>query len=470
VDTPGLRPTLEDFLARELVQVRRPGSVAVYDTYGITLAGHLIERVSGYSYGDFMLGEVFRPLGMSDTWVETPVTERARLATGYGLEDGALVPQPYEWYVTTPASSIDATAADMGKLLLALLGGGANAHGRLLSAGLMERVLSESQTPYESDVAAFSWGFWEEERDGYRALHHGGIMRGYSSELYLVPALKVGFYIVYNRDPETGSPPMLRERLVDLLYARILPRRDVAGARSPAAPVPVPTADFAGAYGNTLGCFTCPEGEGWGINTIRFTAPGPGVVAMGDRRWLAVDSTGLRDEASGALLRFLRDSAGRVRYVVRGTNSFAKLDEHLLADVLGADWRARLPASLVAITHRANERWREAAAAYASLAERAPANGAYPFYQGFSLLNAGRFADAKAAFDEALRRRKWVAWSQYYVASAHAGLRDTTAAVTALRRAVEMGFSDANLLMTESWWEPFRELPAWRAIANELRR
>ena len=469
VDGPGVRPSLEEFLARELVQVRPPGSVGVYDTYGITLAGHLIERLTGESYADYMARRVFAPLGMRDTWVETPAAERHRLATGYGLEDGALEAQPYEWYVTTPASSIDATTADMGRLLLAMLGGGANRHGRLLGDAVMARVLGETQTRYAQDMAAFSWGFWEESRAGYRALHHGGIMRGYSSELYLVPELRVGFYVVYNRDPETGPNPLLRERLVDLLYERILPNRGAEVARAPASPEPVPTAQFAGAYGGTLGCFTCQEGEGWGVNTVRFTAAEPGVLALGNRRTLAIDSTGFRGEATGALLRFLRDSAGRVRYMVQGTNSFARLDEHLLAEVLGSDWRSRPPAPLVALTHRANERWDDAAAAYRSLSTRHTANGAYPFYQGFSLLHAGRFAEAIPAFEEALRRRKWMAWSQYYVAAGHAAMHDTTAAIAALRKAVELGFSDRNLLMMEPWWEPLRAHTEWQAITDRLR-
>jgi CubicO group peptidase (beta-lactamase class C family) len=466
VEHPRDRPGLEDFLAGELVQVRPPGVVGVYDTYGMTLAGHLIERLSGESYAEYMRTRVFEPLGMRDAWVEVPETIRHRLATGYGLEDGALVPQPYEWYVTLPASSVDASAADMGRLLSALLTDGANQHGRLTSRATMSRILHETQVRYAPDMAAFSWGFWEEQRDGYRALHHGGVMRGFSSELYIVPDLRIGFFVVYNRDPETGPPPMLRERLTDLLYDRLLPRNVVENEPRPRA-ASAPTRQFAGAYGNTLACFTCQEGEGWGMSTLRFTAPEVGALAMGTRRWVAIDSTGVLGETS--LLRFIPDDAGRVRYMVRGTNSWARLDEHLLAEVLGANWQRMPPAPLVAIVHRANEQWPEAAAAYGSLAARHPANGAYPYYQGFSLLHAGRFPDALAAFEESLRRKKWIPWSRYYVASAYAGMGDSTAAVAALREAVNLGFSDRNLPMTEPWWNALRSNPEVAALLERIR-
>lgn len=58
-------------------------------------------------------------------------------------------------------------------------------------------------------------------------------MRGYSSELYMVPEEGVGFYVVYNRDFETGPPARLREALTDFLYETVLPEPAVA-LRAPA--------------------------------------------------------------------------------------------------------------------------------------------------------------------------------------------------------------------------------------------
>lgn len=461
-DGPAPRPTLERFLREELVRVRPPGAAGVYDTYGITLAGHLIERIGGLAYPAHMRHEVFEPLGMTRTWVEAPDSARGDLAVGYGLEDGVLEPQAYEWYVTLPASSVDATAADMGRLLTALLGEG----GGPISADLSRRVRSEPQLVYGPEMGAFSWAFWEERRAGRRAIHHGGIMAGYSSELYLVPDTRVGFFVAYNRDPETGPAPRLRDALTDFLHDRVLPPGE--SVPPPAEPLPVPSERFAGAYGNTVGCFTCDEGEGWGVNTLRFTAPEPGVIAMGERRWLAVDSTGFRGEESGARLRFLLDEEGRVRYMAQGPNSFARLDGILLDEVLGEGWEARPPAPLVALVHRANERWPEAADAYASLATRHPSNGAYAFYEGFAALNAGQPTRAVDAFERARELGKWPAWSRYYVGAAHASMGHADLALDTLETAIEEGFGDAFLLRSEPWWDDLRGSERFRALAERL--
>lgn len=463
-EDPSTRPTLAAFVRDELRPIREPGVVAVYDTYGISLAGLLLERISGLPFAEHMRRHVFAPLGMHDSWVEVPDRDRERLATGYGLEEGELVPQPYEWYVTLPASSIDATVMDMARLLRALLGQGA----ALLSPEMAERVRSERLFSY-GDMGAFSWGFWEEKREGYRALHHGGVMFGYSSELYMVPEAGIGFFVAYNRDFETGPPARLREAMTDLLYDRFLPER--AGREPPSVPtVRVDGDRFAGAYGSTVACYTCEEGDGWPISTLTVSAEEPGILSLygGRARFLAEQELVFRSAARGSEIRFLQDSSGDVRYLVQGPNSFVKLDDSLLTRVLGTGWAERPAHPLVARVRFANEEWPEAARAYGELAEQDPENGRYHFNRGFSLLEAGRFREAETAFRRALEIGRWEAWSQYYVAAALIGAGETERAWEALEAALDMGFDDVGLLRSERWWEEHRDAPEYHGVIERL--
>ena len=57
----------------------------------------------------------------------------SELAIGNEFQNGEYVAQPYEWHHTTPASSINATASDMARFLLAHLGDGALEGVRVLS-------------------------------------------------------------------------------------------------------------------------------------------------------------------------------------------------------------------------------------------------------------------------------------------------------------------------------------------------
>jgi len=52
---------------------------------------------------------------MDRTSITVPESQASDLAVGYEYREGVNRPQPYEWYHTTPASSINSTALDMSK-------------------------------------------------------------------------------------------------------------------------------------------------------------------------------------------------------------------------------------------------------------------------------------------------------------------------------------------------------------------
>lgn len=206
------RPNLTDFLeANNLRRVSAPGEMFRYDTYGVTLAGAIIEKVTGKPFSDAMKAELFLPLGMQNSFVEVEPQYFSDLATGYGWRDEQFQSRPYEVYVTTPASSIDSTIADMGRLLETLTNDGANANGRLLSTKATQRVLSP-QFRAHPDFVGITHGFFESftSNDGRTQKHlptigHGGSMDGYRSALTVIPDKRVGIFIAANRAPESGG-------------------------------------------------------------------------------------------------------------------------------------------------------------------------------------------------------------------------------------------------------------------------
>lgn len=51
-------------------RIRPTGQHFTYDTYGTTVAGLIIEKVTGLSYEEAMRKELFQPLGLNSTNVE----------------------------------------------------------------------------------------------------------------------------------------------------------------------------------------------------------------------------------------------------------------------------------------------------------------------------------------------------------------------------------------------------------------
>jgi len=359
------RQSLRAFLAEYLVPIRPPGVVATYDTYGMSLAGYVLEAVSGIPYADFMRAEVFEPLGMRQTFIEAPPEVKARLAVGYGLEGGEPVVQPYEWYVTLPTSSADATASDVARLMIALLGDGSARGNRLLRP---ETVAALQEGGFTEAVPPFWDGWWLGKARGHPVLYHGGVMRGYTTQLLLLPDRGAGLFVAYNRDPETGPPPRLRGRLTDAFLQAFLTEATPEAAES----ITLPTEGFAGWWVGTLGCFTCRSGEGWPVQTERIESAGPGALRFRGARWLAVDSVTFRREDSGATLRFARDDAGVMRYANAGQDGFERLDARLIERVTTRMGPGREPEALQTELAKATA-YDGRAQAMAALAARPPA-------------------------------------------------------------------------------------------------
>jgi len=66
-----------------------PGEKYEYSNSGYMILGHLVEKVSGQTFGEFMAKEFFTPLGMKTAWVhESPKVPTAAVAVGYTHEGG----------------------------------------------------------------------------------------------------------------------------------------------------------------------------------------------------------------------------------------------------------------------------------------------------------------------------------------------------------------------------------------------
>ncbi|MGV3659377.1 MAG: serine hydrolase domain-containing protein [Prosthecobacter sp.] len=121
----------------------QPGTSYEYG-FGPTVAGRIIEIVSGMKYEDFMRTRVFEPLGMKDTTFHPNDTLRARIARTYKMDEDTheLVPG-YNPFVTSdssvthmpePAGGLFSTAADMGRFYAMIANGGELDGKRILKA------------------------------------------------------------------------------------------------------------------------------------------------------------------------------------------------------------------------------------------------------------------------------------------------------------------------------------------------
>jgi CubicO group peptidase (beta-lactamase class C family) len=149
---PDLTP--DEWIARlgGLPLLDQPGTRWRYNT-GATVAGILIERVTGAPLAEVMRERVFEPLGMADTGFYVPADQIGRLTTFYAPgEDGELhvVDRPGGWWSAPPklpdaAGSLVSTADDLWAFAAMLAAGG----GDLLSAESVRLMTLDRMTAQE---------------------------------------------------------------------------------------------------------------------------------------------------------------------------------------------------------------------------------------------------------------------------------------------------------------------------------
>lgn len=174
-----------------------PGTMPAYSNYGASLAGYIVERVSGRPFNDYVNENIFKPLGMTrSTFVQPlPADLKPLMSTGYRLGSGKA--KPFEIIEEAPAGGLAATAADLSRFMIAHL-----QNGKLNKAQILRpetsALMHSRQFGLSPALNGMCLGFYEESRNGQRIIGHGGDTVYFHSDLHLIPEKGVGFFVSYN--------------------------------------------------------------------------------------------------------------------------------------------------------------------------------------------------------------------------------------------------------------------------------
>lgn len=179
----GANPRLEDHV-RALADAdlaARPGERHIYASPNYQLAGYIVERVSGMSFGTFVEQRIFRPLGMTRSFVSEEPARAAGLATGHNLWFGLAVPSTYRFEPDRlPTASIITTTRDLSRFAASHLG-----HGPQLLSPAMLEVAHRGAAPAGSFSYAMGWRAGKTA--GADSLWHGGALPSYRGAVVLLP-------------------------------------------------------------------------------------------------------------------------------------------------------------------------------------------------------------------------------------------------------------------------------------------
>jgi CubicO group peptidase (beta-lactamase class C family) len=291
-------PDMAAFLRTHIKRYRAPGLETAYSTYGIMLAALVLEDVTGEPYDLYVREHVFAPAGMASARFVMRAGDEQGVAAPYRLKDGKAEPMPFEYYVSTSASSMVATVEDMGKLLVAHLGSGG---ARLLSPATMALMHREAATVHPA-LPGWSLGMQMERLNGVTIAEHGGDIGGFSALFDVLPEKGVGFFIVSH-----GEGANLRFKVQQALLDRFFPDPNPAQVPKPRASDAKTLQVYAGRYLSSLACRSC---EGSEEDAFTVEANSDGTLSLWGQRWIPLKrDLFIRDDGK-RLLGFRRDRRG----------------------------------------------------------------------------------------------------------------------------------------------------------------
>jgi hypothetical protein len=191
VDVSRPLPSLAAFYRSGLRLVAEPGTMFRYGNHGFATLGQLVEDVSGESLDRYFNVHIFEPLGMTTSDLRRSGMIVSRLATGYEFRSGGLQAVAERELVTAGAASIYSTPRDMARYVAALLGGGANEHGSVLSPATMASMFEPQYQP-DPRVPGMGLAFFRVDLGGHAAVEHQGTLPGFHSQIFLAPGERVG--------------------------------------------------------------------------------------------------------------------------------------------------------------------------------------------------------------------------------------------------------------------------------------
>lgn len=296
-----------------------PGKIVAYSNYGATLAGYIVERISGQTFDQYVADHIFKPLGMAHSTFEQPLPASlaANMSVGYSVASSKKT-IPFEAIEVGPAGSLTATGTDMGRFMLAQLDNGQYNGGSILSPEMIA-LMHSPQSTMAPGLNGFALGFYQENRNGLRIIGHAGDTNPFHSDMHLLLDQHVGVFMSFNSRGTQGEAGKLRVAIFRAFLDRYYPH--AAPHEGTVANPGIDAARVAGSYEmsrrieSTFGVMQAFSQSSVTANpddTIQISVLKN--VSGAPKSWREVGPLTWREVGGQAHTKFIADAEGRIQY------------------------------------------------------------------------------------------------------------------------------------------------------------
>lgn len=217
-DPAEMRPLRETVSAWVPRRIFAPGEQPGYSNYATTVAGYIVQRVSGENYADYVRRHILGPLGMRHSTFVQPLPDALRplMSKGYGVASQPA--RPFELVDAAPAGALSASGGDMAKFMIAHLQDG----GRLLRPATARRMHSLANRPIPG-LPGMALGFYQTPAEGLNVISHGGDTILFHTDLHLILDKGVGVFMSFNSRGKEDAAYPLRSELFERFVNRYFP-------------------------------------------------------------------------------------------------------------------------------------------------------------------------------------------------------------------------------------------------------
>ena len=195
-----------------------PGRLWNYSNMGFSLAGLVLEEVSGIPYADAMRQRIFNPLEMTGATYNTgAVIASGNYAVGHTFQQGGEVDQYiepgfYDCGMASPAGLFYAGVLDMAHFVEMLLANGGN----VLTPDSAARMMAPLEDTHFPGENGYGYGLWEFAYKGLTVVRHSGGIDGFRADVCFVPDHNFGVVVMVNTD--IYAPHNVSKKAMDIFF------------------------------------------------------------------------------------------------------------------------------------------------------------------------------------------------------------------------------------------------------------
>lgn len=176
----------------------QPGTRYSYSSPGYTLAGYILEKITGQRYEDCLKKVILEPIGMKTSTLRLNDTTKQLLSVGY---DKDFEPIPYFDGYDRPASSLNSSTKEMALFVQFLLNRGKVGEEQIINKASIDR-LGKPTTTIASKAGlkdGYSFGVGTHFQDGFKWLGHSGGGPGCIAKYAYLKDIGLGYVVLANR-------------------------------------------------------------------------------------------------------------------------------------------------------------------------------------------------------------------------------------------------------------------------------